>query len=78
MAWLDTGTHDSLLEASTFVQVLEHRQGIQIACIEEISYRMGYISRADLAALAQKLAKSGYGKYLLDVAREGAGEESTR
>jgi len=78
MAWLDTGTHDSLLEASTFVQVLEHRQGIQIACIEEISYRMGYISRAELAALAQKLAKSGYGRYLLDVAREGAAEESTR
>jgi glucose-1-phosphate thymidylyltransferase len=78
MAWLDTGTHDSLLDASTFVQVLEHRQGIQIACIEEISYRMGYISRAELAALAQKLAKSGYGKYLLDVAREGAGEESAR
>jgi glucose-1-phosphate thymidylyltransferase len=78
MAWLDTGTHDSLLEASTFVQVLEHRQGIQIACIEEISYRMGYISRAELAALAQQLAKSEYGKYLLEVARESAGGESPR
>ena len=76
MAWLDTGTHDSLLEASTFVQVLEHRQGIQIACIEEISYRMGYISRKDLAALAQKMGKSGYGKYLLDVSREG--DEASR
>ncbi|MFL5451786.1 MAG: glucose-1-phosphate thymidylyltransferase RfbA [Myxococcales bacterium] len=71
MAWLDTGTHDSLLDASNFVQVLEHRQGIQIACIEEISFRMGYISREDLATLGHKLEKSGYGRYLLDVAREG-------
>jgi len=76
MAWLDTGTHDSLLQASNFVQVLEHRQGIQIACIEEISYRMGYISRKDLAALGHELEKSGYGQYLLDVATEG--EEARR
>jgi len=73
MAWLDTGTHDSLLEASTFVQVLEHRQGIQIACIEEIAYRMGYISREQLVASAEKLGKSRYGKYLMEVSHEEAG-----
>jgi glucose-1-phosphate thymidylyltransferase len=78
MAWLDTGTHDSLLEASTFVQVLEHRQGIQIACIEEIAYRMGYISRAQLGALAEKLGKSRYAKYILDVAREAEAGEVAR
>ncbi len=65
MAWLDTGTHDSLLEAATFVQVLEHRQGEQIACIEEIAWRMGYIDTAQLARLGGALAKSGYGRYIL-------------
>jgi glucose-1-phosphate thymidylyltransferase len=69
MAWLDTGTHDSLLEASTFVQVLEHRTGIQIACIEEIAYRMGYIDDAQLLKLGQALGKSGYGEYILDLAK---------
>jgi glucose-1-phosphate thymidylyltransferase len=65
MAWLDTGTHASLLEASTFVQVLEDRTGIQIARLEEIAYRMGYITAADLARLGQAMASSAYGQYLI-------------
>ncbi|MEU4802197.1 glucose-1-phosphate thymidylyltransferase RfbA [Actinosynnema sp. NPDC023587] len=69
-AWLDTGTHDSLLEAGQFVQVLEHRQGVRIACPEEIALRMGYISADECYALGEKLAKSGYGQYLMNVARE--------
>ncbi|HEX2850721.1 MAG TPA: glucose-1-phosphate thymidylyltransferase RfbA [Acidimicrobiales bacterium] len=71
MAWLDTGTHDSLLEASTFVQVLEHRQGEQIACIEEIAWRMGYIDTEQLVVLGETLAKSGYGQYILRLAADG-------
>ncbi|QUQ70568.1 glucose-1-phosphate thymidylyltransferase RfbA [Kutzneria sp. CA-103260] len=67
-AWLDTGTHDSLLEAGQFVQVLEHRQGVRIACLEEIALRMGYIDADSCYALGQKLAKSGYGQYVMDVA----------
>ncbi|CCH35202.1 glucose-1-phosphate thymidylyltransferase RfbA [Actinosynnema sp. NPDC047251] len=69
-AWLDTGTHDSLLEAGQFVQVLEHRQGVRIACPEEIALRMGYITADECYALGEKLAKSGYGQYLMNVARE--------
>ncbi len=69
-AWLDTGTHASLLEASHFIETIERRQGLKIACVEEIAYRMGYISAADLEALAAPLAKSGYGQYLLQVLRE--------
>jgi glucose-1-phosphate thymidylyltransferase len=68
-AWLDTGTHDSLLEAGQFVQVLEHRQGVRIACLEEIALRMGYISADECYALGEKLAKSGYGEYVMSVAR---------
>ncbi|MFI0468734.1 glucose-1-phosphate thymidylyltransferase RfbA [Saccharopolyspora sp. 5N102] len=68
-AWLDTGTHDSLVEASQFVQVLEHRQGVRIACLEEIALRMGYISADECFELGAKLAKSGYGEYVMDVAR---------
>lgn len=68
-AWLDTGTHDSLLEAGQFVQVLEHRQAVRIACLEEIALRMGFISADDCYALGAKLAKSGYGEYVMDVAR---------
>jgi glucose-1-phosphate thymidylyltransferase len=64
MAWLDTGTHDSLMDASQFVQVLENRTGVQIACIEEIAYRMGYIDDAQLAKLAEGLGKSTYGEYI--------------
>jgi glucose-1-phosphate thymidylyltransferase len=68
-AWLDTGTHDSLLEAGQFVQVLEHRQGVRIACLEEIALRMGYITADECHALGAKLAKSGYGEYVMAVAR---------
>ncbi len=68
-AWLDTGTHDSLLEAGQFVQVLEHRQGVRIACLEEIALRMGFISADQCHALGTKLAKSAYGEYVMEVAR---------
>ena len=68
-AWLDTGTHDSLLEAGQFVQVLEHRQGVRIACLEEIALRMGYITADECHALGAKLARSGYGEYVMAVAR---------
>jgi len=66
-AWLDTGTHDSLIEAGQFVQTIERRQGHKIACLEEISYRNGWISAQDLLQLARPLAKSGYGNYLLEL-----------
>jgi glucose-1-phosphate thymidylyltransferase len=69
MAWLDTGTHDSLLEAGQFVQVLEHRQGVRIACLEEISLRMGFIDAAQAYRLGEALGKSGYGQYVMEVAR---------
>ena len=70
IAWLDTGTHESLLQASEFVHVIESRQGFKIACLEEIAFRQGYIDAAALVALAAPLAKSEYGKYLLRVAGE--------
>ncbi|HQP68451.1 MAG TPA: glucose-1-phosphate thymidylyltransferase RfbA [Quisquiliibacterium sp.] len=69
-AWLDTGTHESLIEASLFVQTLEKRQGLKIACPEEIAYRLGYVDAAGLEALAAPLIKSGYGQYLLGLLRE--------
>ncbi|WP_086818858.1 glucose-1-phosphate thymidylyltransferase RfbA [Allokutzneria sp. NRRL B-24872] len=68
-AWLDTGTHDSLLQAGQFVQVLETRQGVRIACLEEIALRMGFIDAQQCFALGEKLAKSGYGEYVMEVAR---------
>jgi glucose-1-phosphate thymidylyltransferase len=69
-AWLDTGTFDSLMQASQFVQVIEQRQGIKIACIEEIAYRKGFITKEQLITVAQPLLKSGYGQYLMNVLKE--------
>jgi glucose-1-phosphate thymidylyltransferase len=66
-AWLDTGTFDSLMQASQFVQVIEQRQGIKIACIEEIAYRKGFIDSQQLEKMAQPLLKSGYGQYLINL-----------
>jgi len=66
-AWLDTGTHDSLLSAANFMQVIEERQGLKISCPEEIAYRKGYITATELEQLAKPLAKNGYGQYLLDI-----------
>ncbi len=69
-AWLDTGTHDSMVEATQYVKTIEVRQGLKIACIEEIAYRMGYISKDQLSELAFKLNKSSYGKYLERIIHE--------
>ncbi len=70
-AWLDTGTHESLMEASNYIQVIENRQGLKVACIEEIAFEMGYISKEQLIELAQPLKKNQYGQYLLRRAEEG-------
>ena len=69
-AWLDTGTHESLLEAATFIETIEKRQGLKVACIEEIAFEEGYISKEQLIKLAQPLAKNQYGQYLLNRAQE--------
>jgi len=72
IAWLDTGTHESLTQASSFIQAIEERQGLVVACLEEIAYRMNYITAADLERLARAMATSSYGQYLLQVVEEDA------
>jgi len=67
-AWLDTGTHDSLSEASTFIEVIEKRQGLKVACLEEIAYKQGWITREELAEAARPMIKNDYGKYLMNLA----------
>ena len=69
-AWLDTGTHDSMYQAASFVQTIQLRQGFKMACIEEIAYSLGYISRSQLKALGQEMAKNEYGQYLMRMAEE--------
>ena len=69
IAWLDTGTHESLMQASSFVKVIEERQGLKIACVEEIAYRMGYIGAIQMENLAKPLLKNGYGQYLMDIVK---------
>ncbi len=70
-AWLDTGTHDALMEAGQFVQAIEHRQGLKVACLEEIGFRNGWLSAQALKEQGQRLSKTGYGQYLLRIAEEG-------
>jgi glucose-1-phosphate thymidylyltransferase len=75
MAWLDMGTHASLLQAANFIETIESRQGLKIACVEEVAYRMGYINAMQLEQLAQPLLKNGYGQYLLSLLRQEGGVE---
>ena len=72
IAWLDTGTHQSLLQAQTFVEAIQERQGLKVACLEEIAFRQGWLGAADLEALAADLRQSGYGEYLLRIAQESS------
>ena len=74
VAWLDTGTHESLLQASQFVQTIEERQGLMICCVEEIAYRMGYIGAEDVARIAAPMRKNSYGEYLLRMLEQEAAE----
>lgn len=70
IAWLDTGTHDALMQASSFIQAIEERQGLQVACLEEIAWRMGYIAKSDVIRIAESMANSKYGQYLLHLLEE--------
>ncbi len=78
IAWLDTGTHDSMLQASNYIATIEQRQGLKVACLEEIAYRSGFISREDLIELAQPLLKNQYGEYLMMVANENIKNKGVR
>jgi glucose-1-phosphate thymidylyltransferase len=71
MAWLDTGTHDSFLQAANYVQAIQHRQGLSVSCIEEIACRRGFIGRDQLRVLAEEMANNNYGQYLLDLLQHG-------
>jgi glucose-1-phosphate thymidylyltransferase len=71
VAWLDTGTYESLLQAANFIQAIQERQGLKVACIEEIAYRKGYIDSEDLLRLARDMRNNSYGEYLAELAREG-------
>ncbi len=68
-AWLDTGTHESMMDASNFISIIQKRQGLQVGCIEEVAYRMGWITREQIEILAQPMLKNGYGKYLMNLAK---------
>ena len=68
-AWLDTGTHESMMDASNFTSIIQKRQGLQVGCIEEVAYRMGWITREQIEILAQPMLKNGYGKYLMNLAK---------
>jgi len=76
VAWLDMGTHESLLQASTFIEVMESRQGLKVACVEEIAYRMKFIKLSQLEKLAEELSKTPYGEYLLNLVRHEKEEKA--
>jgi len=73
IAWLDTGTHESMMQASSFIEVIEQRQGLKVACVEEIAFHMGYIDKEQVERLAHPLRNNGYGQYLMEIAEESAG-----
>ena len=75
IAWLDTGTHESLQQAASYVQTIQERQGLKIACIEEIAFRAGYIDQNQLKKLAMDLNKNAYGEYLMEIYKEATGEK---
>ena len=78
IAWLDTGTYGSLLEASNFVETIQNRQGLKIACLEEIAFRYGWLSRERLEEIGRGMAKNDYGRYLLQLAEDGAESPTER